>query len=231
MSESEKQSSTPRDYVTAKNRRDAVKKMIAVHPGLKALYGAGPNDDGKGGWINAIRDQREPVYRLLFYLDRLPIAEEHQDRESFILLYGDYDGASEPNFQRALFTTTGGINLLREDLPEPVFAAALKTGSLEIVPLSMEKDMKTCHLLENGMAYVGAFDVERNGLRILNLNDFYEIYVSKDKSEIQVRNEERVIVGDTRFVRPFFLRYVVKEADKLSNNPSEAAGQVLNDGS
>ena len=113
MLDSDEQPRT-RDYVAAKNRRDAVKKMISNHPTLSVLYRSGANDDGKAGWINAIRDQREPVYRLLFYLDRLPIGREFRDREPFEILYGDFVDDSEPNFPRALFTTTGGVNLLRE---------------------------------------------------------------------------------------------------------------------
>lgn len=226
MLESDEQPRT-RDYVAAKNRRDAVKKMIESHPTLSLLYHGGPNDDGKAGWINAIRDQREPVYRLLFYLDRLPIGREFRDREPFEILYGDFVDDSEPNFPRALFTTTGGVNLLRDDLPEKEFAAAVITDSLEIVPLSMEKDLRTEHLVKRGLAYVAAFDGERQGLRILNLKEFYEIFVDKQKREIQVRNEERIIVGDTRFVQPFLLRYVVKSAEFSGEDPSEAAGQIL----
>ena len=226
MLDSDEQPRT-RDYVAAKNRRDAVKKMISNHPTLSVLYRSGANDDGKAGWINAIRDQREPVYRLLFYLDRLPIGREFRDREPFEILYGGFVDDSEPNFPRALFTTTGGVNLLRDDIPEAEFAGAVITDSLEIVPLSMEKDLRTEHLVRRGLGYVAAFDGERQGLRILNLKDFYEIFVDKEKREVQVRNEERIIVGDTRFVQPFFLRYVVKSAEYAGENPSEAAGQIL----
>jgi hypothetical protein len=226
MLESDEQPRT-RDYVAAKNRRDAVKKMISNHPTLSVLYRSGTNDDGKAGWINAIRDQREPVYRLLFYLDRLPIGREFRNREPFEILYGDFVDDSEPNFPRALFTTTGGVNLLRDDIPDVDFATAVITNSLEIVPLSMERDLRTEHLIRRGLAYVAAFDHERQGLRLLNLRDFYEVFVSKEKREIQVRNEERIIVGDTRFVQPFFLRYVVKSAEFDGENPSEAAGQML----
>lgn len=216
-----------RDYVAAKDRRQAVKKMIMSHATLAALYQAGRNNDGKAGWVNAIRDQREPVYRLLFYIDRLPIAPEYRDREAFEILYGEFRDDGEPNYPRVLFTTTGGVNLVREGLPDEQFAAAIKTDSLEIVPLSMERDLLTEHLLNRGLAYVCAFDGERQGLRILNLKDFYEIFVSADKQEIQVRNEESIIVGDTRFVQPFFLRYVVKRAGEASVNPAEAASRML----
>ena len=129
MLESDDQPRT-RDYVAAKNRRDAVRKMIENHPTLKALYRCGSSDDGKAGWINAIRDQREPVYRLLFYLDRLPIAREYRDREAFEILYGDFVDNSEPNFPRALFTTTGGVNLLRDDLPEPEFSHGIQVSAI-----------------------------------------------------------------------------------------------------
>jgi hypothetical protein len=65
---------------------------------------------------------------------------------------------------------------------------------------------------------------------ILNLEDFLEVYVSKEKCEIQVRDEERIIVGNTRILKPFFLRYVIKRTQHLSKDPSAAAEQILEDG-
>ena len=227
MPDPEQPARPQRDYVAAKNRRDAVKHLTSVNPMLKALYRAGSDDDGKAGWINAIRDQREPVYRLIFYLDRIPIAKDYRDQDAFELLFGDF--GDEPNFPRAVYTTTGGIALVRHDLPDVQFAAAIKTDSLEIVPLSMERDMRTTHLLDSGIAYICVYDAERQGLRILDLKEFHEVYVSKDNQEVQVRDEERIIVGDTRFVRAFFLRYSVKRAGDSSLNPSEAAGKFLTD--
>jgi hypothetical protein len=216
-----------RDYIAAKNRRDAVAKMIAVQPTLQGLYRPGPGDDGKAGWINAIRDQHDPVYRLLFYLDRLPIAPEFRDQDLHELFFGEISPDGEPNFQRVLFTTTGGVNLVRSNLPGVEFAAAIATESLEVVPVSMERDLRTSHLLKERYAYVVVYEEERQGLRIMNLKDFHEIYVSKLKHEIQVRDEERIIVGDTRILRPFFLRYVIKRVGLSSSNPAEAAGQLL----
>lgn len=218
--------SPPRDYVAAKNRREAIKKMTAEHPTLKSLYRAGTQDDGKAGWVNAIRDQREPVYRLLLYLDRMPISEEYRDREPFEMLFGQF-ADDQPNYQRALYTTTGGVNLLLGDLPDATFATALKTESLEIVPMSMDRDLKTVHLRERHYAYVCAFDENRQGLRVLNLEDYHEIFVLPDRQEIQVRSEEEIVVGDTRFVKPFFLKYGVKRATRDAVNPSDAARFLL----
>ncbi len=216
-----------RDYIGAKSRREAMSRFVAAHPGLKAIYRAGPQDDGKAGWINAIRDQHSPAYRLLFYLDRLPIAEEYRQMDLHELFFGAYDEHADPNFQRVLFTTTGAVNLLREDLPDETFATALSTDSLEVVPLSMERDLRIEHLLKERLAYICAFDGERQGLWILSLKDFHEIYVIKEKHEIQVRDEERIIVGDTRILRPFLLRYVIKRVGHVSRDPSEAAGRIL----
>lgn len=217
----------PRDYMPAKNRREAMSRMIAAHPTLRTLYKDGPQDDGKAGWVNAIRDQHDPAYRLLFYLDRLTIAAAHRQVDLHELYFGAYDEYADPNFQRVLFTTTGGVNLLREDLPDASFAAALATDSLEVVPLSMERDLRIAHLLAEHYAYICAFDEERQGLWILSLKDFHEIYVSREKCEIQVRDEERIIVGDTRVMRPFLLRYVFKRADRGFENSSDAAKSML----
>jgi len=229
MPDSDVKPTIQRDYVGAKNRREAMSRLISSHPTLKAIYRSGPNDDGKAGWINAIRDQHDPAYRLLFYLDRLPIADEYRGMDLHELYFGPYDEHADPNFQRVLFTTTGGVNFLLQDLPDSSVAAALATDSLEVVPLSMERDLRIAHLLKERLAYICAFDSERQGLWILNLKDFHEIYVSKEKCEIQVRDEERIIVGDTRILRPFLLRYAIKRAGHVSKDPSEAAGRILDE--
>ena len=229
MADSDADPTNVRDYVAAKNRREAMSRIVAAHPSIQSIYRPGPSDDGKAGWINAIRDQHSPAYRLLFYLDRLPIAQDFREMDLHELFFGEYDEHAEPNFQRVLFTTTGGVNLLRGELPDATFATALSTDSLEVVPLSMERDLRIAHLLKENLAYICAFDGERQGLWILSLKDFHEIYVSKEKREIQVRDEERIIVGDTRILRPFLLRYVTKRAGHDSANPSEAAGRILRD--
>ena len=229
MPDSDVNPAPQREYIAAKNRREAMSRLVAAHPSLRGLYKEGPSGDGKAGWVNAIRDQHSPAYRLLFYLDRLPIAEDQRGLDLHELFFGEYDADADPNFQRVLFTTTGGVNLLRQDLPDESFATALITRSLEVVPLSMERDLRITHLLDDGYAYICAFDEVRQGLWILNLKEFHEIYVSKEKKEIQVRDEERIIVGDTRIVRPFLLRYVIKRASDPSQSPSEAAGRMLDE--
>ncbi|MDC0278760.1 hypothetical protein OAL43_00995 [bacterium] len=218
-----------RDYVPAKNRRDAISKLVAAHPTLRAIYKPGPQNDGKAGWVNAIRDQHDPAYRLLFYLDRLVIAEDYRELDLHDLFFGPYDEHADPNYQRVLFTTTGGVNLLLQDLPDPTFGTALATDSLEVVPLSMDRDLRIKHLLEDRFEYICAFDETRNGMWILSLKDFLEIYVSRQKQEIQVRDEERIFVGDTRLMRPFLLRYVIKKADGRAVDSRSAANQMLNE--
>ena len=216
-----------RDYVAAANRKEAISKLVAAHPTLRAIYQAGPLNDGKEGWVNAIRDQHDPAYRLLFYLVRLPIAEEYRDKDIHELFFGVYDEYAEPNYQRVLFTTTGGVNLLLQDLPDPTFGTALVTDSLEVVPLSLDRDLRTEHLLKDRFAYVCAFDEKRNGMWILPLKDFHEIYVSRQNKEIQVRDEERIFVGDTTVMQPFLLRYVIKKVDNRARDSRSAASQRL----
>ncbi|WP_442511792.1 hypothetical protein SH528x_003537 [Novipirellula sp. SH528] len=216
-----------RNYIVAKNRREAVKKLIEGNPTLKELYDPGPNDDGKGGWVNAIKDQRGQVYRLLFYIDRLPLGIECEDKESYEILYGEIGENDAPNFPRALFTTTGAINLMRDSIPGPPFAHAIKTNSLEIVPFELERDLLTAPLLKRGVAYVCAFDEKEQGLRILDLREYSEIYCSKGQQEIQVRNEESVIVGDTKLVRAFYLKYIVRRAEPEAIDPRDAAKRLL----
>ncbi|TWU38732.1 hypothetical protein Q31b_38100 [Novipirellula aureliae] len=216
-----------RNDVEAKNRREAVKKLIEGNPTLKELYDPGPNDDGKGGWVNAIKDQHRQVYRLLFYIDRLPLGIEWKDKESYEILYGEIGENDEPNFPRALFTTTGAINLMRDSIPGPPFAIAINTNSLEIVPFELEGDLLTAPLLKRGIAYVCAFDGKEQGLRILDLREYSEIYCSKDQQEIQVRNENTVIVGDTKLVRAFYLKYIVRRAEPEAIDPRDAANRML----
>ena len=218
-----------RDYVAAKNRKDAISKLVAAHSTLRAIYKPGPQNDGKAGWVNAIRDQHDPAYRLLFYLDRLPVAEDYSATDVHELFFGPYDEYADPNYQRVLFTTTGGVSLLLQDLPDPTFATALLTDSLEVVPLSMDRDLRIQHLLENRFAYVCAFDEKRDGMWILNLKDFHEIYVSRQAKEIQVRDEERIFVGDTSVMQPFLLRYVVKKSDDRAIDSRTAASDRLNE--
>jgi hypothetical protein len=221
------ESNITKDYVAAANRRDAMSKLVAAHPTLRSIYQSGPQNDGKAGWVNAIRDQHDPAYRLLFYLDRLPIAEDYGDIDVHELFFGAYDEYADPNYQRVLFTTTGGVNLLLQDLPDATFGTALVTHSLEVVPLSMDRDLRIEHLLKDRFAYVCAFDETRNGMWILPLKDFHEIYVSRENKEIQVRDEERIFVGDTTIMQPFLLRYVVKKADDRAIDSRTAANQRL----
>ncbi len=220
---------TTRDYVAAANRREAMSKLVSAHPTLRAIYESGSQKDGKAGWVNAIRDQHDPAYRLLFYLVRLPIADEYQDLDLHELFFGPYDEYAEPNYQRVLFTTTGGVNLLLQDLPDPTFGTALATDSLEVVPLSMDRDLRIEHLVKERFAYVCAFDENRNGMWILPLQDFHEIYVSRQNQEIQVRDEERIFVGDTTVMQPFLLRYVVKKSDDRATDSRTAAHDRLNE--
>ena len=227
MSEGTEPNNHARDYVAAANRRDAMSKLVAAHPTLRAIYKPGPQNDGKAGWVNAIRDQHDPAYRLLFYLDRLTLAEECRDADIHELFFGAYDEYADPNYQRVLFTTTGGVNLLLQDLPDPTFGTALVTESLEVVPLSMDRDLRIEHLVKDQFAYICAFDETRNGMWILALKDFHEIYVSRKNKEIQVRDEERIFVGDTSVMQPFLLRYVVKKADGRAVDSRTAANDRL----
>src|SRR6056297_2609166 len=74
--------------VRAQSRRQAVARLLAKNPVLRELYDEGPNRDGKGGWVNAIKDQRTSAYRLIFYLHRLPLASEYKDQEPYEVLFG-----------------------------------------------------------------------------------------------------------------------------------------------
>ena len=222
MSQSESPARVGRYGVRAENRQDAIEKMVLSHPTLAPLYEPGERNDGKGGWVNAIRDQRESVYRLLFYLDRLPFAADYRGMEPHEVLYGDVHG-DEPNYPRALFTMTGGVNLIPKDLPDPTFAAAVKTDSLEIVPLSYDRDMRTATLVKYGYGYICLYDGDADALRILDLQNYTEIFVIKDSQEVQVRHGETIIIGDGRYLKPFFLKYVVKQAEDKADDPAAAA--------
>jgi hypothetical protein len=195
------------DFVRAKNRSEAVKRMIAGDPLLRELYAAGPNNDGKGGWINMIRDQHDEAYRLLFYLDRIPITKSFAELEPYEVVFGKIDpNREEPNFPRALYTTTGAVNLMRDGIPGDQFVRLLKLNQFEIEPLSQERDILISNLWERGLVYVCIYDKEREALRILDLRDYTEIYFVPQRNEVQVRNEDEVIVGDMTDVQPFTLR-------------------------
>lgn len=200
-------------FVAASNRAEAVGKLIREHPTLQPLYSAGPHNDGKGGWVNAIKDQRASAYRLLFYLERLPLAPELGDVEAYTVLYGNVLPGDAPNFPRVLFTTTGGVNLIADDLPGPEFAAAVRTNSLEIVPLTFERDRLTSFLRESHYAYICMYDEAQDALRILDLADYIEVMVAKDKKEVVLQGTEHVVAGDAKWIWPFYLRYVIKSAE------------------
>ncbi|MEO1526430.1 MAG: hypothetical protein AAFX06_13415 [Planctomycetota bacterium] len=199
-------------YVRAENRADAVRKMILPDPLLNALYVNGPNKDGKEGWVNAIRDQNSPAYRLLFYVDRIPVADEFESMETYEVLYGEVKEHEEVNFPRVLFTTTGAINLMRDGIPSSRFVVALKKGILEITPYKLGRDVKTEALRNSGSAYLCIYDRDGEGIRILDLLDYLMVYDDRKNEEIQVHTEDELVVGDTRFVRPFLLRYSKKIA-------------------
>ena len=215
-------------YVAAKSRNEAVQKMIVSHSLLKPLYSAGKNNDGKGGWVNAIRDQHGNVYRLLFYIDKLELAPEYRDHETYEVLYGEIkEGDEEPNFPRALYTTTGAINLMRNGLPHEEIVNAIIQGILQIVPLKLGRDVLTERLRNTGAAYIAIYDRDGEGLRFLDLRDYYEIYDSRKEEEIQVRNEDEILIGDTRWVRPFLLKYAVIGHDPTKSDAAAAADRLL----
>ena len=126
--------STTPDFVRAKNRRSAVAHMIAKDPILSQLYDEGPNNDGKGGWVNMIRDQHGQAYRLLFYLDRIRLSKKHTDKESYEVIYGEIDPhREEPNFPRALYTTSGAVNLMHDGLPpEPTWRGSFRRSARSV---------------------------------------------------------------------------------------------------
>jgi len=200
-------SATPvRSYVAAENRRQAVERMIKPHPQLSRLYSEGPAKDGKGGWVNMIRDQHGQAYRLLFYLDRIRLAATCGDKEPYEVIFGEIDPNSEvPNFPRALYTTTGATNLMGDGIPEDPFVDLLALGQFEIEPFTLERDVETKHLWQKGLVYLCIYDKEGEGLRILDLREYLMLYLVSKRNEIQVHSEEVVQVGDTTLVQPFFL--------------------------
>lgn len=215
-------------YVRAENRVQAVKKMILPDPLLKALYVDGANKDGKEGWVNAIRDQNSPAYRLLFYVDRIPVADEFDSMETYEVLYGSVKEHEEVNFPRVLFTTTGAINLMRDGIPGERFVAALRKGILEITPYKLGHDVKTEALRKSGSAYLCIYDRDGQGIRILDLLEYLMVYDDRKNEEIQVHTEDELVVGDTRFVRPFLLRYSQKVTlEKEFADTTQAANQAL----
>lgn len=211
-------------YVKAADRKQAVRLMILSDPLLSSLYAEGKNKDGKDGWVNAIRDQSGAVYRLLFYVDRLQVAPEYRDNETYEILYGSVSDHEEPNYPRALFTTTGAINLMRDGIPGPRFVDALKRGILEIVPYALGRDIKTEHLRKDGYAYLCIYDRDGQGIRVLDLLEYLIVYDNRASDEIQVHQEEQLVIGDTRFVRPFLLKYTrgIEEERQSSASAAEA---------
>ncbi|MEM8668988.1 MAG: hypothetical protein AAGG48_15815 [Planctomycetota bacterium] len=230
MNESESSAKRRRYGVLAENRREAIRKLVAKYPLIQELYDEGPHRDGKGGWVNAIKDQRESAYRVLFYLNRLPMATEYEESEPYEVLYGAVSDSDQPNYPRVLYTTTGGVNLDPADIPTESFSVAVKTDSLEIVPVTFDRDVRTNALIESGYAYICVYDADIDALRILDLKHFSEIYMIKERQEVQVRTEEDIIAGDATFVRPFFLKYRVKRAGELSHDAKQAAARMLNEG-
>ncbi|MGB7346380.1 MAG: hypothetical protein WBD20_19330 [Pirellulaceae bacterium] len=213
-------------FVKAKTRSEAINKMVLPDPLLSLLYDNGPAKDGKAGWVNAIKDQNGGAYRLLFYIIKLDLAEEYTGREAYEVLYGPIGDA--PNFPRALYTTTGAINLMRDGLPSERFCRDLLQSKLEIVPLTLGKDLKIKFLREKGCVYICVYDRDGEGIRILDLDKYYEIFDTRELEEIQVRNEDEVIIGDTRFVKPFMIRYSPDSDRKLPKSAANAAFGMLN---
>ena len=212
-------------YVKAETRVEAVKKMILPDPLLSMLYEAGDAKDGKAGWVNAIKDQHGGAYRLLFYIIKLRLAPDYADQEEYEVLYGEI--TDEPNFPRMLYTTTGAINLMRDGIPSERFALDLLRSELEIVPLKLGQDLQVKYLRKQGCAYICVYDRDGEGIRVLDLEKYHEIFDTPDLQEIQVRNDEEVIIGDTRFVKPFLIRYAPKSFYDSADDPSAAAEELL----
>ena len=209
MSEPGSYQSPSLSYVKAQDRKDAVRRMILPDPLLSKLYDEGKQKDGKSGWVNAIRDQSGAAYRLLFYIDKMPLAKDYSELEPYEVLYGAITDSDEVNYPRALYTTTGAINLMRDGIPGKRFVDALLRGILEIVPYELGRDIKAEHLRESGYAYICIYDRDGQGIRILDLLDYLMVYDNRRTDEIQVHQEHELVVGDTKFVRPFLLRYAV----------------------
>lgn len=227
---SEGSNAKARSFVKAKNRIEAVNKMIVPDPLLRLLYEPGPNKDGKGGWVNMIRDQHDQAYRLLFYLDRIPLAKACGDLEAYEVLYGEIDPNSDKlNFPRALYTTTGAVNLMRDGIPDEHFVNLLRREAFEIEPFRHEQDLLVKHLSERGCLYVCVYDKEAEGLRILDLKKFFEIYFVPERNEIQVRNEEEIVLGDTSDLRAFVLKIAPgRGGDSEFDQAAQEAESILN---
>ncbi|MGI9471454.1 MAG: hypothetical protein ACR2NZ_07985, partial [Rubripirellula sp.] len=149
-----------------------------------------------------------------FYLEKLPLAAELGDMESYEVLYGQVVPGDAPNYPRVLFTTTGGVNLIPDDVPGPEFAAAVRTNSLEIVPVTFERDRLTSHLRERHFAYLCVYDEEQDALRIHDLADYWEVLVKKDEKEVLLSSADHIVDGNANWVWPFYLRYIIKSADE-----------------
>ncbi len=215
-------------YVKAETRSDAVRKMILADPLLSQLYDTGSSNDGKAGWVNAIKDQHGGAYRLLFYINKLRLAEEFSDREPYEVLYGEIGGPdAPPNFPRALFTTTGAINLMRDGVPSERFVLDLLRSALQIVPWETGRDIHVKNLLKQGYAYICVYDRDGEGIRVLDLNEYFEIFNTPDLNEIQVHSSEVVVIGDTKFVRPFLIRYAPGPMDEQADSAADAASALL----
>lgn len=216
-------------YVKAETRAEAVQKMIIPDPLLSQLYDAGPAKDGKAGWVNAIKDQFGGAYRLLFYIDKLRLAPEFSDREPYEVLYGEIgDADAPPNFPRALYTTTGAINLMRDGVPSERFVLDLLRSALEIVPWETGRDIQIKNLIKQGYAYICVYDRDGQGIRALDLNEYFEIFNTPELNEIQVHNADEVVIGDTQFVRPFLIRYAPGPMEEAAESAADAATDLLN---
>ena len=215
-----------KSFIIAKSREEAVARMIHTDPQLSVLYQSGKNSDGKGGWVNAIREQSANFYRLLFYLYRMPIRIEGECTELYELLFKTVSENDEPNFLRANFTMTGAVNLMRNGLPEDNFVEALTNEALVVCPLEAGRDVLVERLRDQGALYIGIYDREHEGLRILDLKLYSEIYDIPKDNEVQVRNEDEVVLGDTQYMRPFLLsvnttRLPYDPLDGLDNKKSK----------
>jgi hypothetical protein len=103
----------------------------------------------------------------------------------------------------------------------------VKTDSVEIVPVTFDRDVLTDALIDSGYAYICVYDADADALRILDLRHYTEVYMIKERKEVQVRTEEEIIVGDATFVRPFFLKYRLKKASQLSLDAKTAAAESV----
>ena len=220
-----KQSTPPSiSYVKAENRNQAVRRMITPDPLSSSLYIEGEKKDGKEGWVNAIRDQSGKAYRLLFYVDKLPMAPEFRDQEPYEVLFGAVNEQSEPNYPRVLFTTTGAINLMRDGIPGKRFVESLQRRILEIVPYRLGQDIRVEHLRKSGYAYICVYDRDGQGIRVLDLTEYGMVYDNRATEEIQVHQEHELVIGDTRFVHPFLLKYKLSpEEERLSSTSAADA--------